>query len=255
MDMNMIMFIFYVSHLLMIITSADPIENHNVSLICSSTKGNSNYTKSVKYLLDDLNANAPIQKGYWDAYWFVGAPADWPYGLALCYGNVTTEYSKQTCKTCLSNAAMNVMTTNKCSNSRAAIIWLDQCLLKYADKPFLGQIDTDQKFYSFDHNYMSLAWSDTVANTTLVLLDELVVNATTNQTGKDVKLFAYNTVHDENKYTVVGMVQCTGDLSIGNCGACLNATITDLRRSDKLKSGGKLISGSCLVVYHILNRS
>ncbi|KAL3624726.1 hypothetical protein CASFOL_031394 [Castilleja foliolosa] len=248
MNLMLIIIIFYISHLLMIITipTVFSIDNYNSSVICSPAKGNSNYNRSVNAILYVLVDYAPKQSGFWSVSWGPD-PADWAYGLALCYGHeiVTPEM----CTTCLTNAAMSV-TTNSCNNSREAIIWLDNCLLKYSDKPFFGQIDTDHKFYSFDDDYSTLSWSnDTDANTTIRLLNEQVVEATTDQTGN---LYVFNNYPLTNG-TVDVVVQCTRDLSTDGCRVCLKDIIDDLRSSDTLKSGGKLFSGSCYVNYHICN--
>ncbi|KAL5567106.1 hypothetical protein UlMin_030270 [Ulmus minor] len=144
------------------------------------------------------------------------------YGLGLCRGDV----SKENCKT--------------------SIIWYDNCLVKYSDEYFFGQIDNSNKFAllnvkdvenptSFNANVKKLLSSLSYkASTTskLYAFGELEIGS-----GKDGKLY--------------GLAQCTRDLNGADCKKCLDVAISEIPNCCSGKRGGRVVGGSCNVRYEL----
>ncbi|KAJ6917338.1 hypothetical protein NC652_019642 [Populus alba x Populus x berolinensis] len=130
------------------------------------------------------------------------------YGLALCRGDASTS----DCKTCVVEAGGEIR--KRCPYNKAAIIWYDNCLFKYSNKGFFGQIDNGNKFYMWN------------------------VNAVRGmELGESTKLY--------------GLVQCTRDLSSAVCKKCLDGIIGELPSCCDGKEGGRVVSGSCNFRYEI----
>ncbi|KAK7817181.1 cysteine-rich repeat secretory protein 38 [Quercus suber] len=111
---------------------------------CSSSENfttNDPYESNLKKLLGNLYYQTPLL-GFG-----LGSVGSYPYqtnGLALCRGDVETT----DCKTCVNEASNKIH--KLCPYSKGAIIWYDNCLVKYLNKDFFGQIDNQNKFYMWN---------------------------------------------------------------------------------------------------------
>ncbi|KAK6142469.1 hypothetical protein DH2020_022817 [Rehmannia glutinosa] len=161
------------------------------------------------------------------------------YGLSLCRGDV----SANDCRTCLVNASTEI--TKRCPNDRGAIIWYDNCYLKYLDDDFLGKIDTQNRFYMWNLNNVSI--NPQIFNQkTRELLSKLSENSI-----KTTKMFAKGEVEvGVGEYAkIYGMVQCSRDLSRVDCKKCVDDAISELPRCCGGKQGGRVVGGSCNIRY------
>ncbi|KAK6141155.1 hypothetical protein DH2020_025095 [Rehmannia glutinosa] len=215
--------------------SVDPLFN-----ICSTSQ---NYTAKSPYeinlnkLLSDLNSKTP-PTGFG-----LGSSGRFPnraYGLSLCRGDVSTK----DCRACLVNASTQI--TKRCPNDRGAIIWYDNCYLKYLDNDFLGKIDTQNRFYMWNLNNVSIN-PEIFNQKTRDLLSKLSENAI-----ETMKMFANGEVEVGvgGEYAkIYGMVQCSRDLSRVDCKKCVDDAISELPRCCGGKQGGRVVGGSCNIRY------
>jgi hypothetical protein len=108
---------------------------------CSSSENfttNDPYDSNLRKLLGNLYYQTPPQ-GF--ALGSVGQDPYKTYGLALCRGDVEAT----DCRTCVNEATAEIH--KRCPYNKGAIIWYDNCLLKYVNTDFLGKIDNKNKFY------------------------------------------------------------------------------------------------------------
>ncbi|KAG6742565.1 hypothetical protein POTOM_053437 [Populus tomentosa] len=141
-----------------------------------------------------------------------GHTPDQTYGLALCRGDVSTS----DCKTCVVEASSEIR--KRCPYNKAAIIWYDNCLLKYSNNGFFGQIDTGNKFYMWNVHVVSEPAP--FNEKTKELLSQLA-----NEAQATPKLFATGERELGKSTKLYGLVQCTGDLSSAVCKKCLDGII------------------------------
>ncbi|KAM4113031.1 hypothetical protein ACJW30_05G187100 [Castanea mollissima] len=113
------------------------------------------------------------------------------YALFLCRGNV----SHGTCQTCVSYAIGNI--TTLCPSNKSAIIWYDQCLLRYSDVNFFGQAQILPMVLMWNYENTS---SPDLPNFYALGLMYYLINRT-----KIVTL-------SNGSKTSYGLVQCTADL-------------------------------------------
>ncbi|GMN58087.1 hypothetical protein TIFTF001_027187 [Ficus carica] len=163
-------------------------------------------------------------------------------GLGLCCGDV----SSADCKTCVVGAAKELQ--SRCPYNKGAVIWYDNCLLKYSDNDFFGQIDDTNRFYmwnvqdvedpkSFDPKVKQLLSSlSDKASAISKLYANWRVRAR-DRTGPDPKLY--------------GLAQCTRDLKGLDCKKCLDDLISFFPNFSSGKRGGRVVGGSCYIGYEL----
>ncbi|KAK3445956.1 hypothetical protein EUGRSUZ_A01727 [Eucalyptus grandis] len=163
---------------------------------------------------------------------------DQVYGLALCRGDT----SPSDCKACVADAGAEIR--RRCPRNKGAIIWYDNCMIKYLDTDFFGQIDNANKFYMWNVNNVS--YPEAFNGRVRGLLTGLVEEAYTVP-----KLYATGEMGLEDKTKLYGLVQCTRDLSATECKECLEGAIGELPSCCDGKEGGRVVGGSCNFGYEI----
>ncbi|KAF5190472.1 Cysteine-rich repeat secretory protein [Thalictrum thalictroides] len=224
------LYILSFTFLLHSVIGADPLYH-----ICSSNSVNytsgSPFDNNLNTLFNQLSVKVP-PTGY--GLSSVGSKVgDTVHGLALCRGDV----SNADCKTCINSAIKEI--ENVCPSNKAAIIWYDDCLLKYSDVNFFGTIDTQNKFYLYNTQNVN----DTASFNLSVkeLLSDLSAIASQSQ-----RLYAAGEMS-----LLRGLVQCTRDLSSSQCKKCLDDAITELPSCCDGKRGGRVVGGSCNFRYEL----
>ncbi|XP_045806835.1 cysteine-rich repeat secretory protein 38-like [Trifolium pratense] len=158
------------------------------------------------------------------------------YGLALCRGDV----SNLECKTCVSQASKEVL--NLCPYNKGAIVWYDNCMIKYLNTNFFGKIDNANKF--------SLLNVENVANPTKFNnMSKDLLSLLANEASMDHKFYASGELKIGESHRVYGLSQCTRDLSSVDCKKCLDDAISELIPNGK--KGGRVVGGSCNIRYEI----
>ncbi|KAB1200578.1 Cysteine-rich repeat secretory protein 38 [Morella rubra] len=209
-----------------------------LSHFCSKSENftaNGPYESNLKKLLGNLNYQTP-PLGFG-----LGSVGQYPYqtyGLALCRGDVAA----RDCKNCVSEASNEIH--KRCPYNKGAIIWYDNCLLKYQNRDFFGQIDNQNKFYMY--NVRNVGNPTTFNQKTRELLSLLAKEAS-----ETPKLYAAGELALSESKKLYGLTQCTRDLSSADCFKCLDGIINELPRCCDGKEGGRVISGSCNFIYEI----
>ncbi|KAK4792155.1 hypothetical protein SAY86_022590 [Trapa natans] len=220
--------------LIQTVHGADPLFH-----FCSSSSGNftsgSPYEANLNKLTSFLYLKTP-PTGFGEGS--IGQHQDQSYGLALCRGDV----SAPDCKTCVATAGDEIR--KRCPLQKEAVIWYDNCLFKYSDKYFFGKIDTQYVFYLWNLNVVnnSLEFNQK----TKELLTQLTVEAYVTP-----KLYATGESELDESTKLYGLVQCTRDLSAGDCKKCLDDAIGRLPSCCDGKQGGRVVGGSCNFRYEI----
>ncbi|KAI3707852.1 hypothetical protein L2E82_36728 [Cichorium intybus] len=207
--------------------------------ICSTTSGNftaySPYEHNLNKLLGELYYKTP-PNGF--GMGSVGQYQARTSGLSLCRGDV----SQKDCMNCVVNASAEIR--RRCPNNRAGTIWYDQCLLKYSNSDFLGQIDNQIQVYMWNVNNATDPSSFNIE--TKRLLSDL-----SNTAYADPKMYAAGVVDLAGSQKLYGLVQCTRDLSDVDCKTCLDGAISKLPSCCDGKIGGRVLGGSCNIRYEI----
>ncbi|XVF25124.1 hypothetical protein REPUB_Repub13aG0186800 [Reevesia pubescens] len=168
----------------------------------------------------------------------IGQKPNQPYGLSLCRGDVSTP----DCKTCVVEAGSEIR--KRCPYNKGAIIWYDNCLLKYSNTEFFGQIDNQNRFYMWNLKVVSDPGS--FNQQTKELLSRLA-----NEAYATPKLYATGEMELYGSQKLYGLTQCTRDISSSDCKKCLDGIIGELPSCCDGKEGGRVVGGSCNFRYEI----
>ncbi|KNA08732.1 hypothetical protein SOVF_159970, partial [Spinacia oleracea] len=172
---------------------------------------NSQYQTNLNTVFRYLTSNATNPNGYHQAVSRTGNAT--VYGHFLCRGDQNTT----SCQTCITTATTTDLPTH-CPNRKVAIIWYDNCMVRYSNQSFFGQRDSSP--------VVSLVNTNSVTgNTTRFseLLGDMMNNdiAVRAASGGSQKKFATAFVNYTIFQTLYGLGQCTPDLSPSDCNSCL----------------------------------
>jgi hypothetical protein len=205
---------------------------------CSSSgnfTANDPYESNLRKLMGNLDSQTP-PRGF--GLGSVGQDPYRTYGLALCRGDV----EGRDCRNCFHDASNEIR--KSCPNSKGAIIWYDNCLLKYNNRDFHGQIDNQNKFYMW--NTRNVRDPTNFNQKTKELLSLLAKKASATP-----KLYAVGELELGKSRKLYGLAQCTRDLSGSDCFKCLDGITGELPRCCDGKEGGRVVGGSCNIRYEI----
>lgn len=170
----------------------------------------------------------------------IGREDDKVNGLALCRGDVESS----SCKTCIRTA--DAQMRQLCPLKKKAFIWFDDCLLRYSDAEFFGEIDSEHKFLIWNAESVTLP-SISFQAKVMELMNKLKIKAHLSPL-----LFATQVIEiagfPEKLY---GLAQCTRDLSGGDCKKCLEDAIDELPGFRTGKRGGRFVGGTCNLRYEL----
>ncbi|KAF8414073.1 hypothetical protein HHK36_002072 [Tetracentron sinense] len=212
---------------------------HPLFHICSSLAGN--YTADDTF---DMNLNKSMGSLFYKTpptgfgISYVGKDPDRVYGVAICRGDV----SSADCKTCVVEASSEIR--KRCTNNEGAIIWYDNCLLKYSNEEFFGKIDNRNKVYLYNINNVS-------DSTSFNAKVKELISGLSNEAYLSQLMFATGELELEKSKKLYGLTQCTRDLSSIDCKKCLDGAISELPSCCDGKQGGRVVGGSCNIRYEL----
>jgi hypothetical protein len=106
--------------------NSEPTYNYRYCLDQSNNSSDASFQSYLKVLLGSLSSKASQNKSFYND------TSNGIYGLFLCRGDVNTS----TCQSCVSYAGQYI--TTLCPSNRTAIIWFEECMLRYSDTNFFG---------------------------------------------------------------------------------------------------------------------
>lgn len=107
---------------------------------CSTnrTTSNSTFQINVRTLLSSLSSNATASNEFYNATVAGRNSSDTVYGLFMCRGDVPF----QLCGQCVINATQKLSSDSNCSLSKQAVIWYDECMVRYSNTSFFSMVNT-----------------------------------------------------------------------------------------------------------------
>uniref|UniRef100_A0A2C9U7Y4 non-specific serine/threonine protein kinase n=2 Tax=Manihot esculenta TaxID=3983 RepID=A0A2C9U7Y4_MANES len=209
------------------------------SLYTYCSNDTSNYTlntpfeENLKLLLQALPSNTSLS-GFYNTS--IGeTPNDKIYGQALCRGDVNAAV----CESCIVKASQEILKNCK---SKDAIIWRDLCQVRYSFQSFFSMQVYTGKYPDWDAQEKSISNPDQFNQILKYLLSNLSTEAAFNPSRR---MFATGEVKFSAKQTIYGLVQCTRDISTGDCKICLDSASGDLDACCFGKQGGIILSRNC----------
>ncbi|KAK7826197.1 cysteine-rich receptor-like protein kinase 25 [Quercus suber] len=210
--------------------------------VCANTTFSSNsiYQSNLNSLLSSLSSSATHNLEFYNTT--SGQNTSNPvYGLFLCRGDVTP----QLCQECVAAAVKEI--TKNCSREKVAVIWYDECMLRYSNRSFFSTVDEKPKFALL--NKQNITEQERANKLLAKSMNETAAQASNAPIGS--KKFGTKQVNISAFQTLYNLVQCTADLSRNDCSTCLQAAINLLSWCCSGKQGGRVIFPSCNVRYEL----
>ncbi|URE27548.1 Cysteine-rich receptor-like protein kinase [Musa troglodytarum] len=181
--------------------------------VCSTSAGNftanSTYESNVNLLLSSLVSNGSAPGFFTDT---VGRIPNQVQGLVLCRGDTNAT----TCSPCLSKGAVEIL--QLCAYDKDAVVWYDECLLRFSNLQFLSTSDNDPTV-ALENEIAVNDEADRFNKVVNELLDSTADWAAYNSTKRYATGLAFNVTLAFP--TIYALAQCTPDMSASDCRQCL----------------------------------
>jgi hypothetical protein len=202
---------------------------------------NSTYQRNLNSLLSSLASDTQIDYGFYNLS--VGEFPDRVNAIALCRGDVAVDV----CRSCVNDSTHKILEV--CPNKMGAFGVYALCMIRYSNTSIFGVVDEKPSIYQANgKNVLDVTLFNQALQTLFARLRAKAAS------GNSLKKFATGN-QSAGVETVYAIVQCTPDLSEGQCSSCL----LDLFRmitnccdgNVKGKIGAKLIRPSCNLRWEI----
>ncbi|KAK7391004.1 hypothetical protein VNO78_19279 [Psophocarpus tetragonolobus] len=197
---------------------------------------NGTYGNNLNTVLWNLTSNKQIDYGFYNSSY--GENPDRVNAIGLCRGDV----EQNECRSCLLDSRGNL--TQRCPNQKEAIIWFDNCMLRYSNHSIFGRMETSPWLHMWN-----------MANATDMeqfndVLGSLMHNLTERAaSGDSRRKYAAGNASAPNFESIYGLVQCTPDLSRQDCSNCLVGAVSEIPSCCNGKRGGRVVTPSCNIRY------
>ncbi|XP_062150664.1 putative cysteine-rich receptor-like protein kinase 9 [Alnus glutinosa] len=214
--------------------------NHNCSDQHGSYTSGSTYKANLDHLFSPLSSNSiDIDYGFYNSSY--GESPDKVYGIGLCRGDLKPDE----CRNCL-NISKDNLTLERCPNEKEAIVWFNECMLRYSSRNIFSTMDDTLEFpWMSDYR---------VSDDEKVQFSKDLRNFLQNLSGRaaaggSLRKFAVGNASAPRSQTLYGLVQCTPDLSEQDCSRCLSGAIDNFLKSYADRLGGRILRPSCNFRY------
>lgn len=143
---------------------------------------------------------------------------------------------------CVTTAGKNFSSSSQC-RSKKAVVWYEECMLRYSDKATFSVLEDDDPIQIFNPN-------NTVPDAALLMkiLNSTMTEIASAASKMSGKKFATKQKSYMPANPLYCLVQCTPDLSENDCNRCLQKAIVNLPNDT---AGAKMLSESCYLRYEL----
>ncbi|RID44607.1 hypothetical protein BRARA_I01390 [Brassica rapa] len=181
----------------------------------------SQYKSNRETLLSSLRDRSPLGT-YYNAT--VGLSPDTVHGMFLCRGDIT----KQSCSNCVKTATLEI-TKNNCTYTKDAIIFYQECMVRYSNVSFLRIVENGPWAAMYSNVSFPDSFLFPFRETLSDKVEKLIILTASKSSLSSLTPYY---VRDRNKvnefdrsYTLDTMVQCSPDLDPANCSVCLRLAV------------------------------
>lgn len=211
--------------------------------VCQDSRGkytsNSTYQANIQSLSSTLPAKAAAPSTGLFATRVAGNAPDTVYALAFCRGDIT---NASACAGCVASGFQDAQ--QLCPFNKAASLYYDLCLLRFADENFLATNNSDVVMLMNSQNFTA-----SVGSVRLLLFT--LLNATAESAASSSRRFTTSRLDVSSLPTLYCLMQCTPDLTAGECAACFeDFPRLTLQYLDGAR-GGRILATRCTMRYEI----
>ncbi|WVY96353.1 hypothetical protein V8G54_028504 [Vigna mungo] len=216
--------------------------------VCSRNKftPNSTFQTHLTTLFSSLSSKASNNVQFFNNTVTGTNPSDTVYGLFMCRGDIPSDL----CNNCVGNATQRLSTHPDCSLSIEAVVYYDECILRYSNLSFFGTADMEVSSGYVLASPINMTNQESFKRLVYVSLNETADEAMSS--GSDGEKFATKETDIDIFQKLYCLAQCTPDLSPRDCRSCLNSLInSDLPRCCAGRQGGRVLYPNCVIRFEI----
>ncbi|XP_010448745.1 PREDICTED: cysteine-rich receptor-like protein kinase 15 isoform X2 [Camelina sativa] len=214
------------------------IQSHCRNLSTTNISRNITFLTNRRTLFASLSSSdaSSYSTGFQNAT--AGEAPDITTGLFLCRGDVTTEV----CRNCVALAVND--TLRLCPNEREAVIYYDDCMLRYSERNILSTLS---------YNAPSTMWNGNISsNQNQIYGYEDLVSSAMNKAAVEAanssRKFCAMKADSTALQTLYVLTQCTPDLTRVECLSCLQNSINEM---PLYRTGARFLYPSCNSRYEL----
>ncbi|KAI3829348.1 hypothetical protein L1987_03468 [Smallanthus sonchifolius] len=223
--------------------TAAEFQTHFCDLNTTSDIYNTSYYSNLIQVLDSLASDTDVRDKRFLHKSAGTSQFNMAYGLYLCRADLLPN----DCRNCLLETRDNI--NNTCPVSKAAVLWSDNCMLRYANYSMVSVMNSE--IFIPECNKVNVSGQVSEQNRfwqeATNLTGRLAKRASTNQK----EMIAYDEISYNETETIYGYVQCTPDLSGSDCNRCLQVSIDRLPQYCHGREGARVLAASCNVRFEI----
>ncbi|KAL1537394.1 non-specific serine/threonine protein kinase [Salvia divinorum] len=193
---------------------------------------NSAYGANLNATLSSLSTNIG-NDGFYNAS--TGQGPDRVNAIALCRGDL--QLNK--CRECVQKAGADLV--DDCPARKEGFLLNELCTLRYSNDTIYGTLASLDVYYTWYYGG-NVTSPEKFKEALRALLDDLRGRAAA---GSSTRKVAAGNVNGPDYQTIFGLVQCTPDLSSGDCTSCLIGAISEIPDCCDGNIGGLLVFPSC----------
>ncbi|PNY02913.1 cysteine-rich receptor-like protein kinase, partial [Trifolium pratense] len=209
----------------------------------SSFTSNSTYQTNLKTLLSSLSSTATNQNTLFFNNTIAGKNnSETVYGLFMCRGDIPSNL----CASCVGNATQRLSTNKECSVSVTAVMWYDECMVRYSNNSFFSTVAEGPGYVLASPTNMTNqeSFNRLLYDTLNKTADEAAANSLKKFATREGKISIF-----QNLYC---LAQCTPDIDERECRSCLYSLInSDLPRCCAGTQGGRVLYPNCVIRFEI----
>ncbi|XP_071718322.1 cysteine-rich receptor-like protein kinase 5 [Rutidosis leptorrhynchoides] len=235
------MFLFFLFVLISTVIGAE-YQTHKCILNTTKNTNMTTYYSNLIQVFHSLASDDIVHDNQFLNKSFGNHEPDIAYGSYLCRADIVPN----DCRNCLLEAGKDIKKT--CTNSKAAVLWKDECMLRYSNYSMVSIMDTTTSLPVCNMFNISNMVSEQTRFTEVArdLMRQLATKASNEQR---LQKYAFNQVRYNETEMVYGYVECTPDLSDFDCGRCLQLSVDSLGRSCFGREGGRVLTPSCNIRF------
>ncbi|XVF87651.1 hypothetical protein PTKIN_Ptkin18bG0137300 [Pterospermum kingtungense] len=207
---------------------------------CVNTAGNFTANDTYQANLDSIFSQLtfPTQFNYGFYNLSAGDSSSKVYAIALCRG----DRNQDECNSCLNDTISELR--QRCPLSKEVVGWSEFCMLRYANRDIFGEMEVSPD------SCLTNTQDVTNADQFNQALDGLLSNLSSQAAaGGPLRKYAANNSQAGVFQSVYALVQCSPDLSEGECGDCLNEAKDGIGGCCLGKMGCRVLKPSCFLRF------
>lgn len=237
------LYLLFLTSVTLLLTLHTPAANaqplYHICLDASNYTSNTTYEANLKLLFPALSSNASLNHGFYNTT--IGQDQNRVYGLVLCRGDT----GSNACRDCINTAGDAIV--GLCPNNRSAIIWYDNCLLRFSNRSFFGSTENAPRFYMWNTQNLSQSDASRFNKIAADLMNKLASKAAYEPWNR---MFATGEVNFASFISRInGLVQCVPYLSSLDCYGCLESCISEVPRHCDGLRGCRVVGPVCNIRF------